>query len=184
MHQNLIYEIIVSITNCFIKAKIPFCVAGGIAVSLWGHIRATEDIDIIALIDADNENQIITALQNHFKIIPHKDTMLQSTLTPIKRYVIIANSSHFVVDVLLATNDFLKHCIQNSKIFTLSGINIPVICIEDLIVMKCASGRHQDIADIQSLLAASLPVDKSYINSQIRKLNIAIPEGVKDLILQ
>jgi len=184
MQQILIHEIIVSVTNCFIEAKIPFCVAGGIAVSLWGHIRATEDIDIIALIDADNENQIITAFHNHFKIIPHKDTMLQSTLTPIKRYVIIANSSHFVIDVLFATNDFLKHCIQNSKIFTLSGISIPVISIEDLIVMKCASGRHQDIADIQSLLAASLPVDKSYINSQVRKLNIAIPEGVKDLILQ
>ena len=130
MQQILIHEIIVSVTNCFIEAKIPFCVAGGIAVSLWGHIRATED------------------------------------------------------DGLLATNDFLKQCIQNSKIFTLSGISIPVICIEDLIVMKCASGRHQDIADIQSLLAASLPVDKSYINSQIQKLNIAIPEEVKALIWQ
>ena len=62
MQQTSINEIIISITNSFIKAKIPFCVAGGIAVSLWGHIRATEDIDIIALIDSDNENQIITPI--------------------------------------------------------------------------------------------------------------------------
>lgn len=184
MKQSSINEIIVSITNCFIKAHVPFCVAGGIAVSLWGHIRATEDIDIIALIDVNNENQIIAALQEHFKIIPHKDTMLQSTHTPIKRYVIIDNSFHFVLDILLAVNDFLKQCIQNSKILSLSDISIPVICIEDLIVMKCAAGRHQDIADIQSLFSTSLPIDKSYIKTQIKKLNISIPEGIKALIWQ
>jgi len=182
--QTSIPEIVIAISSCLIKSNISFCIAGGIAVSLWGHVRATEDIDIIALLDETNETKFISALQNHFKILPHKEKMLQSTFTPIKRYVIVHNSFHFVIDILLATNDILKHCIQNSKLFSIKDIKIPVINLEDLIVIKCVAGRYQDIADIQALVRGSIPVNKDYIVKQLELLHIPMPEAVTPFILQ
>lgn len=182
-HQTQIHDIILTVCQCLTTSNIPFCIAGGIAVSLWGHVRATEDIDIIALLD-DNEKKIINELQKYFKVIPHKEEILHQSLTPVKRYVIINNSFHFVIDILLATNDFLQHCIQNSKLFSMSGINIPVINLEDLIVIKCASGRYQDIADVQALLAGVLPVDRDYIIQQLDTLQVTIAPDIKKFILQ
>ncbi|MDH7552093.1 MAG: hypothetical protein QHH74_00400 [Spirochaetota bacterium] len=98
-NQTSIHEYIIAISSCLINTNIPFCIAGGIAVSLWGHVRATEDLDIIALIDETHEIQLISVLQNHCNVIPHNKEMLQSTLTPVKIYGIISNSFHFVLYV-------------------------------------------------------------------------------------
>lgn len=133
-NQTSIHEYIITISSCFINTNIPFCIAGGIAVSLWGHVRATEDLDVIALIDE--------------------------------------------------THDFLKRCIQNSKLFSVKGINIPVINLEDLIVFTCASGRYQDIADVQALLAGSFPVDRDYIIKQLEALQVTLAPDIQKIILQ
>jgi len=183
-NQPSIHEYIITISSCFINTNIPFCIAGGIAVSLWGHVRATEDLDVIALIDETHEIKLISALENHFKVIHHKDKMLQSSLTPVKRYVIILNSFHFVLDILVATNDFLKRCIQNRKLFSVKGINIPVINLEDLIVLTCASGRYQDIADVQALLAGSFPIDRDYSIKQLDALQVTLAPDIQKIILQ
>lgn len=45
----------------------------------------------------------------------------------------------------------------------MSGITIPVISLEDLIVMICAAGRHQDIADVVAILKGFFPVHNDYI---------------------
>ncbi len=183
-HHTQINNIIITVCQCLTISNIPFCIAGGIAVSLWGHVRATEDIDIIALIDDNSEKKIVNTLQEHFTVIPHKEEMMQQSLTPVKRYVIIDNFFHFVVDILLATNDFLQHCIQNSKLFSMYGITIPVISLEDLIVIKCAAGRHQDIADVVALLSGSFSVNNDYIIKKLEIMHISLPEEVKHIILQ
>lgn len=181
-NQIHINNVIITICNSLINNNIRFCAAGGIAVSVWGHIRATEDFDIIALIDDNDEKKIIEALQEHFNVIPHKEKILQKSLTPMKRYILISNASHFILDILLAHNDFLQQCINNSKKFTLSGTVIPVISIEDLIVIKCNAGRYQDIADIQALVTGSIPINRGYIISQLEKLHIPVPVDIMNLI--
>jgi predicted nucleotidyltransferase len=73
---------------------------------------------------------------------------------------------------------------QNSKLFSIKDIKIPGINLEDLIVIKCAAGRYQDIADIQALVRGSIPVNKDYIVKQLELLHISVPEAVTPFILQ
>ncbi len=53
--QSHAYMTSFSLCQCVTTSHIPFCIADGIAVSIRGHVRATEFLDIIALIDDTND---------------------------------------------------------------------------------------------------------------------------------
>lgn len=56
------------------------------------------------------------------------------------------------IDIITAIDGItFDQAYANRKIFAIEGLQIPVISLEDLIANKRASGRTQDLADVEKL---------------------------------
>ncbi len=135
-------EFIVSLNS----NKVIYLLIGGWAVGFYGNPRATKDIDFLVAIDDTNLEKLQKALSefgaptidiNKFK---KKDNVFRMGRSPIQIDIITEASG---IDI--------KDCYSRRNMMNLDGIDILVISKEDLLRNKRASGRHGDLADVESL---------------------------------
>jgi len=119
---------------------------GGWAVGFYGNPRATKDIDFLVAMDEANLEKLKKALIefgapmidiNRFK---KKDSVFRMGRSPIQIDIITKASG---IDI--------KECYIRKNIITIDGMDISVISKEDLLKNKRVSGRHRDLADVESL---------------------------------
>lgn len=114
------------------EASVSFVVVGGVAVVLRGHPRLTVDLDVaLDLRDRDNVRRAVSALT---------DVGLRPRL-PVA-------ASDFAEDPLPYAG--LE---DRAGLVAVGGLEVPVASPQDLIEMKKAAGRTQDLADIEALEA-------------------------------
>jgi len=89
-----------------------------------------------------------------------------------------------VLDIIIANTKFLKQAIAQCTHITLLDTTIPVILLDDLIIITLAAGRTHDILDVEALLATNLPMNREYIQSHLAKLHIASDQKIMNIILQ
>ena len=125
---------------------VRYLLVGGWAIGIYGNPRATKDIDFLIAIDDDNLKKLQKALSefgapgvdiNHFK---ESGNVFRMGRSPIQIEVINE-----------ATGIDINECYPRRKIITVEGLEISLISKEDLIKNKKASGRMQDLADVESL---------------------------------
>jgi hypothetical protein len=69
-----------------------------------------------------------------------------------------------LADLLVAGTDYQQRAIERAIVESLAGgTRVAVLSPEDVIVHKLISGRTQDIADIEAILDAGVPLDRAYI---------------------
>ena len=67
-------------------------------------------------------------------------------------------------DLLIAGTDYQHLALDRARSETiLDGQVVYVLTAEDVIIHKLIAGRSQDIADIEAILAAAVPLDETYI---------------------
>ncbi|MGB4269116.1 MAG: DUF6036 family nucleotidyltransferase [Spirochaetota bacterium] len=176
MERESIETAVTLICNLFKSNKIPYCLTGGIAVSIWSTVRATEDIDIISMINKNDASYLEKLLSQSFTVISHKSILLDKTMTPIIRFVLIPDKQdmHYVCDIIPAESHFLKQVIARSVEIEYQATKINIIGLEDLIILKILSGRDQDILDAKNLLKEDLPKDLQYIYSTLNSLDVDV----------
>lgn len=144
------------VIKAFNKAKIPYAIVGGLAVSLHGAVRGTVDIDFITLIDKGNFKNIEkTLLKLGLKpMLPvTAENVFDYRIEYIKNRNLIAwsfcdpkNPSR-IVDIII-THDLKK---LNSTEIKIGSVKASVLSKKDLINMKTESGRIQDLEDVKAL---------------------------------
>lgn len=151
--------------------NIKFCLAGGWAVSILGIARATVDIDILIILDKTIKRQVISILTNSFNLIQsHEKEMEFKNITIWRNIVSLKGSKEpFMIDFLKAGNDYLKSVVGRSIEIEFEAAVIPVVSLEDLIVIKLASFRKQDQADIENLIQSNPNLDWSYLEKTIKQ---------------
>ncbi|MBI4975866.1 MAG: nucleotidyl transferase AbiEii/AbiGii toxin family protein [Spirochaetes bacterium] len=144
-----------------------YCLVGGLAVSIVAAPRATEDIDITLLINADELPRLREILNAAFDIIQFNEERLDLSGAFIQRVVIRGkNSSGFVIlDVLLPVHPIYRQAVERAIPLSVDNVIIPVARPEDLILMKMLSKRPQDVADIETIRRECDGLDESYISS-------------------
>jgi predicted nucleotidyltransferase len=128
--------------------QVRYLVVGGYAVAFHGHPRYTKDIDIWVEMTQENAEKVIRSL-DHFGfgslglkqedfLIP--DQIIQLGYPPSR------------IDLIntLSGVDFVS-CYESRVQIDIEGVNVNFIDLENLKKNKRASGRHQDLADIESL---------------------------------
>ncbi len=63
------------------------------------------------------------------------------------------DNTSFGVDILRVESSFEQELLTRTELHTINGIDVPVIGVEDLIVLKLSVGRTQDDADAEALIA-------------------------------
>lgn len=156
------------------KNELQFCLAGGWAVSIIGTARATIDIDILIVIDDNTRKQVVSILETSFHLIQsHEEEMKFKTLSIWRNIVSLKKIGElFIIDFLMADTDYLKSIVKRKIEIDYEGTAIPIISIEDLIVLKLLSSRKQDEVDIENLLQSNTPIDFKYLENTIKRLGL------------
>lgn len=136
---------------------VDYCLIGGLAVAILAKPRATEDIDLLILIEEHQIPSLVGLLKKRFKIIQGENVMHFKNAT-ICRTILASpsdeNGGIVVVDFLLADLDIYRETLRNPLFLTVDGEKIPVARPESLIKMKALSNRPQDMLDIAALKEA------------------------------
>lgn len=131
-------------------AGAAFVVLGGHAVAFHGHPRATKDLDVLVRSDPDNAARVYRALAAFgaplasFAVSAEDFTTYAGVLQiglPPRRIDIINRASGISFDDAVAARDSVE----------IDGRQIPVIGLDALLQNKRASGRAQDVADVEAL---------------------------------
>lgn len=123
-------------------------IVGGYAVGIHGHPRYTGDLDIWLLPEKENVQKILVCIKEFgfgslnitADDLGKEGNIIQLGFPPLR------------IDLLTSIDGVSFHeCYPNRKTITITGLPVNFIGYDDLIKNKKASGRHQDLGDIENL---------------------------------
>jgi hypothetical protein len=139
------------------KAKVPYAVVGGYAVALHGAMRGTVDVDVAiqwSLKNLQNAEKALKQLRLISLIPVTAETVFHFREEYIQNRNLIAwnfyDPSNPLNQVDIIINYNLKSLRETKKVETAFG-SIRILSLSELIKMKKASGRPQDLEDVKAL---------------------------------
>lgn len=141
--------------------QVAYLVVGGVAVQVHGHRRTTKDLDVVPAPWAGNHERLAAALEEleaRQRGVDPASAELPVTAPERLRLAPIVpplTTKHGEVHVLnepkgAAPYDDMR---RRALVVDLDGIEVAVVGLDDLIRMKRAAGRPEDLADIAVLTA-------------------------------
>ncbi|MDT7919379.1 MAG: nucleotidyltransferase [Meiothermus sp.] len=128
--------------------RVRYLLVGGYAVGLHGYPRYTKDLDIWVEASQENAERVIKAIEDFgfasLELTPQDflepGVFVQIGYPPVR------------IDLLTQPSGVVfAECYENREQIEVDGLTIPVIGLEDLRKNKKASGRSQDLADLEKL---------------------------------
>ncbi|MFT5142572.1 MAG: putative nucleotidyltransferase [Rhodothermales bacterium] len=128
--------------------KVRFLIVGGYAVAFHGHPRYTKDLDVWIEISSENAAGLVQALIDFG--FAEVGLGVADFMTP--KRVIQLGRPPLRIDLLTSISgvDFAE-CFETKETLLLDGLEVPFIGLEALRRNKRATGRSQDIADLDHL---------------------------------
>ncbi len=128
--------------------EVRYLVIGGYAVAFHGHPRYTKDIDILIWAHPSNAERVVDTLRDFgFESLGlavddflDEKAVIQLGYAPNRIYLIMG-----------APGVEFETCYENRVEEEIEGISISFIDLENLKKAKSASGRLQDLADVENL---------------------------------
>ena len=141
---------------------IKYIVAGGMAVNFHGIPRATYDIDLLLYLEDRNLKKFLILLKE-WGFRPRVPVDIMDFADKKKRQDWIKNKNMKAfnlinpdwaireIDIIIDTPVDYKKAIKSVKNIKFYNVVVPIISIDNLILMKSKSNREQDKADIRNL---------------------------------
>ncbi|MDO8520229.1 MAG: nucleotidyl transferase AbiEii/AbiGii toxin family protein [Deltaproteobacteria bacterium] len=145
------------------QAKIRYLVAGGVAINLHGIERATADLDLIIHLEVPNVLKF-AKLMTRLGYQPKVPVKAEDLADPEKRKSWIDEKNMIVFSFINPKEPqelidiFVQHPLPFEGMYKRKagkkalGTVIPVLSIDDLIVLKKRAGRPKDIFDLGYLM--------------------------------
>jgi hypothetical protein len=172
--EPFLAEVLSDLVADFNRRRVEYALAGGWAYSALVEPRATTDIDLLILVEHPSREAIQKLLSPVFGETVVHPAPMQLRGISIWRSVALRKEQEVVVDLLLADSDFLRTALGRRQTAALGSLSVPILTLEDLILMKILAGRLQDQADLEKIEArkADLCIDWSYVNAWKTKLGL------------
>jgi len=128
--------------------NVKYLVVGGYAVAFYGHPRYTKDLDVWIWLEKENAQKIIDVLQDFgFASLQfskedflNPDNIIQLGQPPNR------------IDILTGLSGVnFEDCYKMKNVITITDLEVNFIDLENLKKNKKASGRFQDLADLENL---------------------------------
>ena len=128
--------------------KVEYLLIGGYAVGYYGYPRATADMDIWIAMNPANSDRIVAVLKEFGFDLPELSPELF-----LKEWQIIRLGVPPVRIELATTISGVNfgECYAKRVVDVLDGVKVRLISLKHLKANKKASGRHQDLADLENL---------------------------------
>lgn len=126
--------------------KVNFVIIGGVACIAHGHARLTKDIDIFVEPTRENMQKTFKALEAcGYDLM---DTTIEEALQKkllFRQYILKTDIHPSVTGVVF------EDVWENKVLYKLEGVDVYFASLDDLIAMKKAAARDQDLIDIRFL---------------------------------
>lgn len=157
------------------ERSVDYALAGGLAYSALVEPRATTDVDLLILLESTGPDQIAALFSGVFdSVVPHQAPMPFKGVS-IWRVVGIKEERETIVDLLLAQSEFHRQALARKRTVDFQGLALPIVTLEDLILLKVMAGRLQDLADIDHIKQQpDLQVDWPYVEGWREKLGLPV----------
>ncbi len=135
--------------NLLKQNGVNFLLIGGYAVGLYGVMRPTKDMDIWIAVHNENLALLIRVLEQfgfrpgsiHAEQFRNQHQIFRMGVPPNRLEILTS----------IPGVDFVA-CASRANLMKLDGLDVPVISRDDLIANKRATGRMQDLSDVEKLL--------------------------------
>ena len=128
--------------------KVEYLLIGGYAVGYYGYPRATADMDIWIAMNPANADRIVAVLRE-FGFNPPD---LSSGLFLKEKQIIRMGVPPVRIELATTISGVnFSECYAERIVDELDGVKVNLISLKHLKTNKKASGRHQDIADLEKL---------------------------------
>jgi len=166
---------LVDLVSVMEALRIPYALIGGLAVSLWGEVRATLDVDLVVWVTPDETNRTVDALSERFRPVPKdpRDFVRATRVLPL------TTGSGVRADIVFGAFLVEKELIERAVPREVAGIVVRLASIEDLVLMKLVSERQRDAEDARRLLRRhGGTLDRGYLEPKVAELaeSLARPE--------
>jgi len=128
--------------------KVEYLLIGGYAVHYHGYPRATADMDVWIAVHPDNAGRVVAALKEFGFDLP--DLSPDLFLKPWQIIRLGVPPVRIEIATTISGVDFTE-CYARRVQDTLDAVPANLIGLEDLKRNKKASGRYQDLADLEHL---------------------------------
>lgn len=144
-------EILHKIIGSFNKNKLDYVLVGGAALVVHGIPRGTLDIDVYIVAKVETVNKLfkitealgLKSKQRAILAIAHSSKLIAN------QWISFSYGGKDILDVFLAEQKEFEKIFKDAKLKRDKDISIKVASLEDIELMKKASGRPVDIADIE-----------------------------------
>jgi predicted nucleotidyltransferase len=141
-------------------ADADFVVIGGLAVSAWGVVRGTKDVDIVVSPEIENLKRIADVAVGAGGHVQQGEALLGSQISIASA---LASGEQVMIKTDLGRLDVVQglegvppyeKLRERASRAEVLGVPVAVCSLEDLKEMKRAAGRTRDLADLEDLEAA------------------------------
>lgn len=153
---------VTAILEALNEAEARYLIVGGIAVVAHGYVRYTADLDIVLNLERENVIRAMNALEaiGYRPLVPVKgtdfaDEALRRSWIEEKNMIVFQmlnpNRESTRLDVFVEEPFSFSDEYAAASWEDVSGVRSPVVQFAELIRLKRASGRPQDLTDIEQL---------------------------------
>ena len=161
-HPQLLNEVAGALGRWLKAESVPFVIIGGMAVSLAGRPRSTQDIDVLASVNEASWERFLESGEA-FGFLPRVAGCVDFARS--SRVLLVRHdASGLDVDMVIAGMPLEELIIENGIAVGVEGAEVRIPRTEDLIIMKSVARRPKDIADIEALVDAAERVDWDYVS--------------------
>jgi hypothetical protein len=154
------------------SARIAHGLIGGWAAIAWGRVRATRDVDWLAVVPISRKKEILSVLSAFGEPDWREAGQDDPVSGPIR--VVPTTERGAVTDVLLARSGEDLEALKRCLLVDISGRKIPTVRPEDIIAMKLQAGRGLDYDDARAiLLTQSEKIDEALLLAACRRRKAA-----------
>jgi hypothetical protein len=141
---------------------VRYVVVGGVAVALHGVNRFTADIDLAIGLDDMNLRSFLSVM-DEFGMVPRAPLPAEELLDATRRRMwhdekgMTAFTFHHPSKIMQQVDIFIEEDIPfeslagDAVVFSVFGIDVPVVSLDHLRQMKLKAARPQDLADVDAL---------------------------------
>ena len=139
--------------------NIDYLLIGGLAMNLHGVPRMTMDVDLVIALDANNIAKLANCA-SELGLHPNVPVKLEDLADAARRdalftekhlialSLISSTSASPTVDIVIHHPLDFKQAFSKKVMRDIAGTPVMLACIEDMITLKKAAGRAQDLSDI------------------------------------
>lgn len=132
----------------FSAKHVEFIVIGAHALAAHGHVRATKDLDVWIRAESMNARRVVEALRAFG--VPLTEVSVDDFAKPGITFQIGVDPVR--IDVITEVDGVtFDEAWPRRLVKVLDGLSVPVLSRKDLIANKKATGRLQDLADVEAL---------------------------------